>query len=1205
MNRLDHLNVDLQGRRLIEASAGTGKTYAIALLYLRILVELKLEPKQILVVTYTEAATRELRGRIRSRIRDAVDLLDETATGDPQLQALCHKWPESERRATRNILDSALKSFDTAAIFTIHGFCLRALQENAFESGALYDTGLVTDKSLLLQEIVDDFWRQAFFSDSAMLLRPVLQRKQTPESLSRFVAGLLNNPETGIIPEFSSDDIKGIDSECNRLFKAVKKTWQASRQEIHEILFNDKGLGRAETTYRTDLLPDFFEQMDSFTADNNPFNQPVSFGKFCTPEIIKGTKKTGKPPSHIFFDLCDSLRTMVQERIKAFDSELISYCREQLPLRKQQKNIRFFDDLLNDLHTALDSERGAQLAFLLRTRYQAALIDEFQDTDPVQYDIFKTIYADTALPLFLIGDPKQAIYSFRGADIFAYMKAADDVQVDSRFTLEDNWRSTPELLDAFNLIFNDNKNPFIYNQIRYRPLNAGKKDGLRLKTVSDNAPLQIRLFPHEGLNITKANQLAPLATAFEISKLLHEALEGEALIGERPVEPGDIAVIVRSHRQAKEVRNHLVSLGIPCVLRSDITIFGTDEAAQVDLLLQAALVPGNESSVKAALVTDLLGYNGSDIAALIEDENAWESVLSHFIDYHRLWREKGFIIMSAMLMAREGIRGRLLRYPDGERRLTNLLHCFEVLHGKSHLSRTGMEGLVSWFSERLNSARVRADEEHQIRLETDEKAVKILTVHISKGLEYPIVFCPYMWGGLIEDPQVATFHKDFKMIKDFGSQEFEANAVAAREESLAESLRLLYVAVTRAAYRCYLFGGKVTSGHSGSRPETSPLAYLFHASDSTRQAKTNLVEHLAIDFLGLVPDDIRSQLQILAKAGAGTISISDLPDQLVCIPTLRRQDINRQFKCRIFEGTIKTDWRVTSFSSFAADHPVSVEQPDRDESISTVSDIKAGSDVFDSEFNIFSFPRGSRAGIFMHGIFEKLDFAAYTEADIEELVSRGLETAGYGREWQTSVKEMVKNVLYVPLQDGERTFKLSNLKQGSWLTELEFFFPLKFISTDLLSAHLKSFIRNYNSVDLNEVLQLLRFRPVRGMVRGFIDMVFEHEGRYYLLDWKSNHLGYCAEAYNCEAIRREMERNLYPLQYLFYTVALNRYLTLRVKDYDYQRDFGGVYYIFLRGVDSNSADNYGIFRDIPSVGLVNALTEALVASEGWCHADQD
>ncbi len=1204
MIELNHIDIELAGMNLIEASAGTGKTYAISCLYLRLLIELELTPEQILVVTYTEAATKELRGRIRSRIREAITVLDGASSEDSFLIALYEKVSsdESTIKLVREKLDLALKLFDTASIFTIHGFCLRALQDNSFESGSLYNTELVTDQSSLLQEVVDDFWRVRFFTPSAPLLAYALANRYSPEKFMNFVKGMVANPKLKVIPTFSADDIQAIEARCAARFQNLQKIWNQSQLEIQDIIRSDKGLSRAAKKYHPDLVPALLENTAVFLSAENPFDLFDGFEKVSSSYIEAQRMKKNPPPEHQFFTACEELKQSVEERFLALRWELVAFCRERLPRRKREMNVRFFDDLLNDLYTALNGDSGEALAGKLRKKYQAALIDEFQDTDPVQYEIFRAIYANTDSPLFLIGDPKQAIYSFRGADIFAYLQAADNVAAGKRFTLTGNWRSTPHLLTALNTVFTHGSKPFVYEQITYHEVTSGKDDDDKQLLIDgkDFPPLQVwSLSANEAgdvASVGEANEIIPPAVAGEIARLVESGRDGNARIGDQPVVPGDIAVIVRSHRQAGLIQSALQELSIPSVMRSDRSLFVTPEAQEVVTLLHSLADPGNEAKVRATLVTDMFGKTGNDIARFMDAEDAWEEQLQSFREYHQLWLERGFMVMAQTLLNRELVRGRLLRFPDGERRVTNLLHCFEVIHQKGHQMALGIEGLLAWFGEQISNEE--AAEEYQIRLETDEKAVKIVTVHVSKGLEYPVVFCPFMWGGVRAMDEVISFHDDYQLIKDFGSPTYADNRVLANRESLAENLRLLYVALTRAKYRCYLLAGKIADKTKKNRPETSPVAYLLHSSELTRTAADDLVGCLAAEVSSLSAAAMEEQLQALEAVGAGTIAVVPVPEPPPETSSGRSLQDDEPLVCRTFVGRIKSDWRVASFTSLSAHDTKFSEQPDRDEEKIEGIDMKPSASAVPEGKNVFTFPKGARTGIFWHELFEELDFSDCSAESIDSLVVKGLEKYGHESTWQPSLASMVKNVVQTPLKAPSGSFSLSDLKPGSWIPEMEFFFPLQFITSDKLRDCLKRYDPGYQGVDLVQICETFQFKPVRGAVRGFIDMVFEHDGRYYLLDWKSNHLGYHLEDYGKLALRGAMEDNLYPLQYLLYTVALNRYLLLRIKDYDYEAHFGGVFYLFLRGMDALQGEKYGVFRDLPPKGLIDDLSKVLIQSGG-------
>ncbi|HWQ25847.1 MAG TPA: exodeoxyribonuclease V subunit beta [Chlorobaculum sp.] len=1191
MNILDHSAIALSGMNLIEASAGTGKTYAIASLYLRLLVEKKLQPEQILVVTYTEAATQELRSRIRNRIREALDVMRGSPTEDSFLTGFREQALDAGTAGqAAGALEAALAAFDTASIFTIHGFCLRALQDNAFESGSLYDTELVADQSVLAREVVDDFWRERFFVEGSALLGYALENGYSPDSFMKLLRCLHVSSRDEVVPTYSETEIKAIETSCSRAFDEVRGLWIQDSNAISSLLREDKRLSRADGAYRLDRVEKLLTAMDAFVEAGNPFGLFEGFEKMTTSGIANGTKPKGIPPGHPLFDACQRLMTSVDERLLALKAELVAFYRKRLPERKRQGNFRFFDDLLENLYLVLTEGPGSSaMADALRNRYQAALIDEFQDTDPVQYDIFRRIYSGSDAPLFLIGDPKQAIYSFRGADIFAYLQAASDVGRERRFTLNSNWRSIPGLLHGFNILFDSSRSPFLFEGIPSPPLVPGKKDPDA--EYDQKPPLEI-CFMDSGRNGGtmiggEAESFASGACASGVAGMIRD---GKAA-------PAEIAVIVRTHRQARMIQEALRGMGVHAVMRSDESVFASREADEVRIVVTALADPGREPLVRAALVTPLFGRSGSDIARLNEDESAWADCLQRFHDYHRLWLEKGFMVMARELMVREGVRERLLAAADssGDRRLTNVLHCFELLHRQAHERGLGMEGLVSWFSERVASKD--PGEEYQIRLESDESAVRIMTVHVSKGLQFPVVFCPFLYGGVSPGTEVVFFHDEKgRLVKDFGSGSIVEHRSLAGRESLAENMRLLYVALTRAERRCVFYTGRVVDGRQKSGPPfLSPAAYLLHVSDDTKRSP-EVVDEGRRELGATDADAMVEKLEKLAEGSEGAIGFRRLTTDDCTLEAVIHPEApdDRPLERRQFHRTLDNDWRIASFTSFSRHQHKASELPDRDE-----SDIEQLPAVVlpEGDRSIFSFQRGARAGILMHSIFESLDFAMPTESAITELVELGLDRHGYDRSWQPCLTEMAQNVLNVPISSSGNIFTLGGLKPSTWSTELEFFFPLKRIASPELAEVLVRHGAVPGGVDLVTVASALDFTPVKGLLMGFMDMMFEADGRYWLLDWKSNHLGNSLEEYRDEKLRRAMTENIYPLQYLLYTVALDRYLSLRVPGYSYATHFGGVIYVFLRGVSAINGERSGIFRDLPPEELIRELSAILIEQE--------
>lgn len=1200
----DSLAIAPSGCNLIEASAGTGKTYAIASLYVRLVIEQEqCSPENILVVTFTDAATKELRDRIRKRLREARDAVAGAGAGDlfmAHLMSADHpEWPGSEVALSR--LDRALQTFDCAAISTIHGFCSRVLQENAFESGSLFDTELVTNQKPLINQIVDDFWRIRFFAADAPLLPLAETMKWSPETCVKFLKGKLSNPALRIVPECAPGDIDAVSSGCRAVYDTLCSMWLTQREEIEQILLEHPGLSRSQKNYHlSECVPALLEGMSGFTRQGSPYAFFAGYQKLTARYMNTNgnfIKKHGAP-EHRFFTLWDELVAVVGKVAVTLSVELIEFAKKRLAERKNALNVRFFDDLLVDLHRAITGPGGGAMAERMRGRYRAALIDEFQDTDQIQYKIFRTLFTDGSIPLFLIGDPKQAIYSFRGADIYAYLEAREDVPKEHHHTMTLNWRSSARLVEAVNHLFSLNKErPLVIDGLCYPEVTVPEGSGGETKELlvadRDNSPLQLWFFSREAaegryIPLNRAYPAVVTAVTDEIAVLLEDASQGRAVIGSeshsKAVVPGDIAVIVRGHRQAKMIYDSLQLKGIPAVVRSDQSIFQTQEAQELRTVLTAIAEPGHEARVRASLATSVMGVAAGEIARTFaaDGEADWEQRLHSFREYHELWKNYGFMAMFRAFLESEGVRARLLSLPGGERSITNLLHCGELLHAQASTAHLGVDSLCTWFSEQVTTPP--EGEEHQIRLESDEKAVKILTIHVSKGLEFPIVFCPFLWGGVIDGGATAVAHQGFELVADVGSDNFEQHRRIALDEGLAENVRLLYVALTRAKYRCYVAWGRFRY------TESSALAYLFHAPEKTPGSSPyeDLVAGMEAIDDGTMIEKIRS------LASDGRINLVVDPAVERCAAFTHSDDGPHPLCCRTMAEAIASEWRVSSFSSLIDGHETPPEFPDHD------SFEEAGQNNADEatpENSFFDFPKGADAGTFLHSIFEELDFAAATDENLAKLVSKAMKQSPAYEKQSAAVVAMLDTVVNAELLEGLR---LSALQPGSWVQEMEFYFPLRSIEPKLLV----NFFRKHGvlaPVDLERMAESLNFQNVEGMLLGFIDLLFCHEGRYYILDWKSNYLGNQPENYTPGNLARDMERKLYPLQYLIYTVAVNRYLARRIPDYRYETHFGGALYLYLRGID-NSRPGNGIYFDKPDAVLIEGLTNCLIDFEEARHA---
>ncbi len=1204
VQNFDLPNSPLKGTNLIEASAGTGKTYAITGLFLRLILEKNLSIDDILVVTFTEAATEELKERIRSTLRRAMEAFSNGLSKDALLNELVKRTRDTKTALA--LLRDALRDFDKAAIFTIHGFSRRVLHENAFESGCLFDTELVTEQENLKREIVDDFWRRHFYQASPLFVNYALHKKFSPDSLPSLLQGRLARPYLKIIPRIRIPDTSGREKDFRASFDAVCHAWKSAKTDIESILATHEGLNRVK--YGKAKIPVWIEAMDRYLASgvNNPLLFK-NFTKFTTREIQVSVKKGCTHPAHPFFDLCDrllhsqeKLEEVFEKRLLGLKSNLFRYAEDELTKRKEEKNIQSFDDLLLKLYRALREKGGESLAQSMRRKFKVALVDEFQDTDPVQYSIFKKVFGGRKSILFLIGDPKQAIYGFRGADIFAYMKAKKDVAF--QHTLTENWRSDPGLIAAVNAVFGGKELPFVYDEIPFKPaVPAPEKDPEKLELKGNIEPpfqlwfLDADKVADSGKTISKklANQLIPGAVASEISRLLSFGRKGLARLGKKPLREGDIAVLVRTNDQARLVQEALAGLNIPGVLFSTGNLFDSHEALEMERLLLAVSDPKNERHIRVALATDMMGLNGEDLDVLMDDETGWEEWVAAFRMYHDLWNERGFIRMFRYLLFREEVLPRLMFLRDGERRTTNLLHLTEVLQQTSIEKKLGMTETLKWLSEQRDKNTPRLDE-HQLRLESDENAVKLVTVHKSKGLEYPVVFSPFSWDGsrIKKSDEPFLFHneaRDRTPTLDLGSEDRDENRESAEKELLAENLRLLYVALTRAKNRCYLVWGRF------KKAGTSAPAYLLHQPESFD--KKNVLRSLEESFNGLTVEAVKEELKGSVSKAEGTITLSEMPTGLPGEEYTPLPGRKIALSCREFSGDIDRLWRISSFSSLISGRVHLGETADRDAIISSDGRVQEDLDepvIGEKPLNIFSFPKGTKAGTFMHDILEHMDFTEKESDVMKKLVADKLDEYGFGFHWLDTICDMVTNVLITPLDSTLKGPVLSSIGNGERLNELEFYFPLKTVKPEKLKKIFQDYSRSPFIKDFPETVGTLQFVPTKGFMRGFMDLVFLWHGRYYLVDWKSNFLGDSPEDYNQEAMASAMKKEYYILQYTLYTLALDQYLRVRMPGYSYEKHFGGVYYIFLRGVKPEIGPGFGIYRDVPSSELIEGLRKGLM-----------
>jgi exodeoxyribonuclease V beta subunit len=1217
---LQPLTFPLSGSRLIEASAGTGKTYTIAALYVRLVLghgeeaayARALVPPEILVVTFTDAATKELRERIRARLAQAAAyfLADPSvpAEGDELLRQLRDDYPPAQWPGCARRLQLAAEWMDEAAVSTIHGWCNRMLREHAFDSGSLFTQALETDQSELLAESARDYWRSFIAPLDAAAAAEVLGWWPGPEELQSAVRPLLPHVDLLTDAPAPGETLGRARAEREEELARLKAPWGAWVDEIDTLL--DQAVAGKCVDGRK-LQPRYYRQwlqaLRDWAEDLAMISPDLKTGwERLTPQGLAEITKEGKQtPEHSGFVAIAGLGAALKALPDGRDAILRHAARwiaARFAAEQHGRAQMGFDDLLTRLAAALTGPNGERLAARIRASFPVALIDEFQDTDPVQYRIFDAVYRvavnDPATALILIGDPKQAIYSFRGADIHTYL-VARRACAGRWYTLGRNYRATAAMVAATNACFAraerraDGAGAFLFrtadgNEVPFVAAEArGRKDELVVDGTVAPALTAWWLPPDEGkASIGMGDYRTRMADscASAMVALLNQGQHGSAAFvhGEvrRPLRPADIAVLVNNRSEAGVIRSALAARGVRSVYLSESeTVFQTSQAIEVQHWLAACAEPDDPRLLRAALATPTLGLDWAQLERLNHDELAWEARVLQFRDYRECWRRQGVLPMLRRLINDFGLAARLVSDgtlqdgggASGERVLTDVLHLAELLQQASTFLE-GEHALIRHLAEqRQDVTRGGSGDVRQIRLESDADLVRVVTVHKAKGLEYPLVFLPFAssFREVTGKDAVLKYHQDDGRLRLVLNADAEGVARADRERH-AEDLRKLYVALTRACYATWV----------GLAPvhglEKSAFGYLLGGDG---------------------PVDGARLPELLAELGAAEagITVSPAPQASLAAYAPPAVAVAAGAAREPLRG-VREHWWIASYSALRGEdgeHHLVAETPREDvlrEGLqggqpggsATPSDAAAGS--------LHTFPRGAEVGTFLHDLLEWVaneGFATVATAPerVRDTIARRCHARGWSA-WIEPLAQWLQDFLRTPLHAaaaGSVPMTLAGVNTA--LAEMEFWVEAHTLDSDQIDQWV---CRHTLDAVPRPHLQPAR---LNGMLKGYIDLIFEWQGVYYVVDYKSNWLGADDTAYTVEAMREAILAARYDLQYVLYLLALHRLLKARLPDYDYDRHVGGALYLFLRG---SHAPTRGVHHERPPRVLIEAL-DALFA----------
>ena len=1243
----------LIGNRLIEASAGTGKTYNIANLYLRLILGdefERLNVEQILVVTFTRAATDELRGRIRQKIESALQAFREPSfykeSGDDAfIKSMLNKLHGEEATASRH-LAATLVRMDEAAIFTIHGFSVRAIQSFLFETGALAEVELTEAENERKDKAIADMWRQLQLSRDKTL--QMYFAALSIRSFSAFKNLLDGVPaQCPVIPELASDESLAVLAARHEagLEKAIKERMK-ERQALA------KRWDDIKKAYGKTLIDQLKPIIDIGEGRSSAGNLLKKIDEWQVAETVQLKLPSGNVRERMEYvllsqeegELAELARDWIEHAVNgpkpdaARKHYLLATLVQQLQRKMTDIDLASMqlDDVINLLNRKLEKHGpdADALRNMVTDQYPVCMVDEFQDTDPQQFTLFNRLYNhvgdQNTTGFFMIGDPKQSIYAFRGADIFSYLKVRKSIrEAEGRnngqhiFSLDTNFRSKAGLVAATNALFAETdaeKSPvFVYPGIEYQAVNSCEGDLFNhnkgeLKAADDTITTRPLVFignPQADSGIIKTakkdllhHYAADCASRIQ-ALLAHAVIEKDG--EQRALQAADIAILVRNRIEAARMREALIRQkpSIATVFQSqrDSVFQSSAIAESLFHILRAFYEPGNRQRLKTAIVTPLYSGFAGDFSTLdaLEQEGGsgdwqFESLIDEFAMYKNCWERHGILTALNLLMENRKLAQSFATQADGDRLMTDFRHLGDLLQ-KQYLTCGSPEQLIDWYARQLTDDSEVDEQAKRIRLESDENLVKIVTLHVSKGLQYPVVFLPFFYLPFIVDvskrlPLVHNPDNNHDPEINF-ERDNNASQALMQQENMAEDMRLLYVAVTRAIYQCYIGISRATSRNKDVTQYTCWASLLSLQPEPTWS-------------------DIKEALQARLEEQSENVDYRVLYDgELKKIPVPGKKTQQRQLVLPAMPKLRHSPWLIASYSRLANAGKDVLTRGKDDEVPRSETEFYA-SKALERQWqdNIrFSLQGSANTGDCLHSIYEQLArepgrYLAGTEQGQKQysyllekqLAQFGLLHAETAEETASAaIAEWLGQTLDVPLTTDKQLPCLREIMQSSHvLAEMPFDFALGHKGAAHFAEHINPALQQAGV----DGIHLPGREQLQGIMNGAIDLVFVHQNKVYLADYKSTTLGRVPNAYDQNGMHQCMRSGRYNLQYLIYTVAVNRYFRSRFASrYAYDEgkrlSFGGVFYLFVRGMGiPGQPQDYGIHFVRPTTEQILNLDAA-------------
>ncbi|MFI4847269.1 MAG: exodeoxyribonuclease V subunit beta [Candidatus Makana argininalis] len=1154
------IDLPLFGNILIEASAGTGKTYTISILYLRLILGMisknhfkPIKADKILIVTFTELAKNEIKNRIIENINLLYNECIKKKSNNYIIMKLFKKIKNI--KIAKLLLIIAKNKINELSIYTIHGFCKKILNKNIVQSGIIFDKEIIEDESILKYTSTYYFWNKNFsvlpYNIAILIKKYWKNPKNFYINISPYLNINLNKKYNLSKKNYSIIQIyKNIISNINLL----KKNWikfSLFRKFIYNSNINKK-------IYSKKNIIKWLNKIDKWANEPTIDDKvPNELSKFKLSNLFKNNIQNNNK-NFVLFKIIENYyldNLSIKKEIFLFSVFKIE---KYIIKEKNRRSKISFNDLITILEKIIQGKFGSKLSNKIRKLYPVAIIDEFQDTDLKQYNIFKKIYIGYKNCFFLIiGDPKQSIYGFRGADILTYIRAKNEIN--NHYTLDVNWRSSKGMINAVNNLFTSFSNPFIFKEISFVPLKYSKENK-KLKLIVNNKiypAMNIWIQPDIIVNSHEYKKYMSNKCANTIFSWINSSNKKKTWIegnfGKKYITASDITIIIRNGNEANLISNALTKFNIPSIFISKSeNIFKSKESVDLMWILKAVLYTNN-LYIKKALITDIIGFDFNEIKMLNKNKKILYYHLNKFIKYKIIWKKYGIHPMIKELIKDYKIKKKLLFLKEGEKKFSNLMHLGELLQEES-IHFENRLSIIRLLEEKIYSSNKYLKNTTSI-LKNNNNFVNIITVHKSKGLEFPIVFLPF-----IADYRIK---KNIFYLNSLNSK-ISINKIDI--ERLAEDLRILYVSLTRSIYHCSI---GISSLHKGKN----------------RKTNNNSVHKSAIGYLiqnGVAGDInfLENKIKFLVKKSKGDIIIS------------KKKYFNKKKKNHNVNTLLKFK-KKKNINNINIVNDTIISYSSLNRNLKYIKNITLPKiDIFKNSkkkkikiatLNQHNFPTGKITGNFLHILLKNINFKKKISL---HFLNKIMNNKNIDIMWKNVIIKWIENIIDYNLDNNDLSLK--KIKSKDKCNEFSFYIPIKdfFFTNNLQNICKKYDLITYKCININ-------FPKTKGMMKGFIDLVFRWNKKYYILDYKSNWLGENEKFYNIDNIEKSIINNRYDLQYQIYTLALHRFLKQKLYKYNYKKDFGGVYYLFLRGINNVNKNN-GIFYCKPNFKLINYIDKLLI-----------